>query len=343
MQNFSVRSFSQQVLLASLLIMSTAQAAGYTVRDLGHDTAYDLNKQGQVLGKGILWNSDGSAQTLTGLSASLKVNDQGTVLGVVSSDSGAPGYPGKQIVVRLADGTVVPVDGLSATADESKALVAINARNNVLVKGSSGLSFWNPGTRQLVPVQTASTLDNFEPTGLGENGPIIGSATQPSTTAPGHKVVHVVAIPTASIPAYLTPSTYLSFKPLAINGQNQVVGKKDTLNAKQAVTATRAYLWSRDTGEKALPSLFLYSFTEPSDINDKGQVVGTARFAASSATTTAFIWSQSTGIVNLNSQIGFAALTTKVLSAKAINESGQILAHGLVNGQHKALLLTPKP
>lgn len=343
MQKFSIHSFSQQVLLASLVSVSAAQAAGYTVKDLGDGGAYDINNQGQVLGLTTLWDSDGTAHPLTGLTKGLKVNDQGTVLGIVTTATSDPRYPSKQIAVRTADGTVTAVDSFSPIADEYRDLIAITETNNVLVKGNSGLSFWNPGNQQLVQLLSTGGIDNFEATGLSASGFLIGSATQPTNTAQGYKVVHVVAKVTASIPAYVTPSTFLSFKPVAINSVNQVVGKKDTVNAKLAVTATKAYIWSSATGEKTLPSLFLYAFTEPADINAKGQVVGTARFSASSTTSTAFIWSQKTGTVNLNSQIGAAALTTKLLSAKAINEAGQIAGYGLVNGEYRALLLTPKP
>lgn len=343
MSIFSIRTFSQQVLLASLFGVATAHAAGYTVRDLGPGTALDINNSGQVLGNGVLWDSNGLAFPLTGLSTGVKLNDQGTVLGIVSTPTSDPRYPSKQIAVRKADGTVTTLDSFSPIADEYKDLIGINQFDSVLVKGTSGLAYGYPDNQTLVPVQTVGSINNFEATGWGPSGAIIGSATQPTDAAPGYKVVHVVATATASIPAYLTPSTFLNFKPTAINIANQVVGKKDTLNSKQALTGTKAYLWSRNTGEKALPSLFLYAVTEPADINAKGQVVGTAKLLASSTTGVAFIWSQGSGTVNLNSQIGLAALSTKLLSARGINDAGQIIAQGLVNGQPRALLLTPKP
>ncbi|MGH6649089.1 DUF3466 family protein [Aquabacterium sp.] len=343
MQVSSIRSFSQQVLLASLMGVSAAQAAGYTVLDLGPAGAYDINSQGQVLGLNTLWDSDGTAHPLTGLSKGLKLNDQGTVLGIVTTVTSDPRYPGKQIAVRTADGTVTSVDSISPIADEFKDLIAITPTNTVLVKGNNGLSLWNPQNPVLVPVKTTGVNYNFEATGLSAGGTIIGNATQSTNTTQGYKIVYLVGTLTASNPALVTPTKYLSFKPLAINSVNQVVGKKDTVNSKLAVTATKAYLWSSATGEKALPSLFLYAFSEPADINAKGQVVGTARFSASSTTTVAFAWSPKTGTVNLNNQIGSASSTVKVLSAKAINDAGQIAGYGLINGEYRSLLLTPKP
>jgi probable HAF family extracellular repeat protein len=76
-------------------------------------------------------------------------------------------------------------------------------------------------------------------------------------------------------------------------------------------------------------------------INNVGQVVGYAFF--SNTDTHAFVWSPSTGMLDLNNLIP-ANSGWLLQGAGAINDQGQIVGWGLLNGngQTEAFLLTPQ-
>lgn len=73
------------------------------------------------------------------------------------------------------------------------------------------------------------------------------------------------------------------------------------------------------------------------DINDAGQVVGNARNAASQ--NRAFLW-ENGQMKDLNNLIP-AGSGWALVSAEAINQRGQIVGFGVINGQTHAFLLTP--
>jgi probable HAF family extracellular repeat protein len=68
-------------------------------------------------------------------------------------------------------------------------------------------------------------------------------------------------------------------------------------------------------------------------INNLGQVVVESGDA--------FIWSQATGMLDLNGLIP-ANSGWNLTWAFAINDSGQIVGQGLINGESHAFLLTPQ-
>jgi probable HAF family extracellular repeat protein len=74
------------------------------------------------------------------------------------------------------------------------------------------------------------------------------------------------------------------------------------------------------------------------DINDLGQVVGGSDSAFNGPR--AFLWSSSTGMVDLNTLIDPAI---RLDAATAINNEGQIVANRRVSSfEHRTYLLTPK-
>jgi len=117
--------------------------------------------------------------------------------------------------------------------------------------------------------------------------------------------------------------------PRAINDSGQVVGTSPGL-------PNTAFLWSEGTGMQDLGKLpGVPGEHGASAINNSGQVVG-GTFSPHSGLTEeegnrAFVWSESTGIQDLNDLIppdsGWA-----LLSANDINESGQILCNGFHRG-----------
>ncbi len=129
----------------------------------------------------------------------------------------------------------------------------------------------------------------------------------------------------------------------AINNLAQVVG---TSGNSYTSTGNRAFLWSEDTGTidlGTLPSQDPYdpedSASYAYDINDAGQVVGTS---LSPFPPKAFLWSSSTGMVDLNTLID-PNQGWWLDEATGINNQGQIIGYSRFGSfDYRAFLLTPK-
>jgi len=126
------------------------------------------------------------------------------------------------------------------------------------------------------------------------------------------------------------PEYYSSYG-YAINNEGEVTGASGT----SPVGPDHAILYSngqmRDLG--GLPG---YSNNTGLAINDAGQVVGTA-FNVNSSISRAFLYSNGQ-MQDLNNMID-PSLGLTLSDARAINDSGQIVA----NGGNRAFLLTPVP
>jgi probable HAF family extracellular repeat protein len=75
-------------------------------------------------------------------------------------------------------------------------------------------------------------------------------------------------------------------------------------------------------------------------INSGGQVVGQSIAATGER---AFLWSSSSGMLNLNDYLDASGSGWTLGSATAINDAGQIVGKGTHNGITHAYLLTPVP
>src|ERR1700722_6789235 len=161
---------------------------------------------------------------------------------------------------------------------------------------------------------------------------------------------------------------------LGVNSSGQVVGMSNTVGGNW-----HAFSWSKSTGMKDLGTLASGRNTSATAnaVNDSGQIVGTSACGSSCQhaalwTSTgiqdlgtlpgslisaanginnlgqvvgesgdAFIWTQATGMQDLNSLIPAGSGWT-LTWAFAINDSGQITGQGEINGQTHAYLLTPR-
>jgi probable HAF family extracellular repeat protein len=114
----------------------------------------------------------------------------------------------------------------------------------------------------------------------------------------------------------------------AINSRGEVVGMSTT-----ATGGFTGFLY-RDHSMKPLVA----GYSEPSDINDAGIVVGSAQFGTDGH---AFVWDAVNGIRDLNQLID-PSLGWTIQVAAGVNDLGQIVGHGYRSGgAHVAVLLTP--
>jgi probable HAF family extracellular repeat protein len=134
------------------------------------------------------------------------------------------------------------------------------------------------------------------------------------------------------LPGYDSSAAY------AINDLGQVAGESDCVqNCRLNEHAT---LWGKAKGSMldlgVLPGATYGSAT---GINNVGQVIGWDSFSLNDFRP--FVWSASTGMLDLNSLIP-ANSGWLLQFAFAINDKGQIVGGGTLNGQYEAFLLTPQ-
>jgi|SRR5579871_792243 len=132
---------------------------------------------------------------------------------------------------------------------------------------------------------------------------------------------------------------------LAVNNAGQVIGNSYTSvpgSSLETYKSYRAFLWSQNGGMISLGILPGDTSSFAAAINLQGLVVGTSENLAGSSPTTprAFLWTSSTGIVDLNTRI--PSNTGWILTgATGINDSGKIVGNGTLNGVQHAFLLIP--
>jgi probable HAF family extracellular repeat protein len=114
-----------------------------------------------------------------------------------------------------------------------------------------------------------------------------------------------------------------------------VVGWSDTSDR-----GTRAFLWPAPNGPMRDLGTLGGSSAVATGVNDAGQVVGYA--AVTGDRLHAFLYSEATGLLDLNSRIDLPA-GWELTHASAINGSGRIVGWGLRDGVERAFLLTPRP
>jgi probable HAF family extracellular repeat protein len=98
-------------------------------------------------------------------------------------------------------------------------------------------------------------------------------------------------------------------------------------------------IWDKSGKIHSLGMLRSGTFSVASGINDPGQVVGQAD--NKSGTAVAFLWTKSAGMKDLNKLIPLHSGWV-LIGGFTINNSGQIVGYGTINGENHGFLLTPK-
>ena len=125
-------------------------------------------------------------------------------------------------------------------------------------------------------------------------------------------------------------------------------GASDINDAGQVVGASvrGAFLWSAAAGMQDLGVLPGMEFSAATGINNAGQVVGESSELEGFAESRAFRWTAADGMQDLNALIDpldpLKAVTT-LFDARDINNAGQIVGSGVINGRFHGYLLTPVP
>jgi probable HAF family extracellular repeat protein len=122
-----------------------------------------------------------------------------------------------------------------------------------------------------------------------------------------------------------------------INNSGQVVGSASTAGGRH-----QAFRYTDGVGMASLGVLLGYDYSTAYDINDSGHVVGESYNAGGSLPPHAFLYTDATGLIDLNTLIDPNS-GWLLERAYAINDTGWIVGTGFYNGMIKGYLLTPVP
>jgi probable HAF family extracellular repeat protein len=327
-------------LLGAALLGASAQAAvPYTVTDIGtmggaSSVAHDVNNAGQVVGYSLmpggiyhafLWQ-DGTMRDLGTLggeySDAYAINDSGQLVGQTDGHA----FLWQQGVMNpLGELPEVP----SATPRHSEA-VGINrygqAVGTVTVTVSSPTwdtfkipVIWNNGVAtEIFPRSLVFGGDRFQATtGINDHGDVVG---------------------VRSSGGFLWRNGALTDLGPALGGTTNFNGPPSINNVGQVVGFSsgpyQAFLWENGT-TTPLALLPGGQGTVAHDINNLGQIVG------ADVSHLAVLWED--GVISDLNDLIPAGSGWALTHTSAINDLGQIVGWGLINGNEHAVLLTPVP
>jgi probable HAF family extracellular repeat protein len=357
MKSFVKRALSHGTAVLCLLSIATgAQAVVYRITDLGDllggsdkSRAFDINNHGQVVGyssggpeahpdwtmRAFVWNSASGMQTLTNLSGTTSrayaINDSGQITG----EHWATGVPSSSRAFRWDSGTVQNLGTVAIGQSGKTSLgMAINASGQVVGEGQYDnfvrAVVWQGGT--------AAVLDKLpneyysRATDINDDGLVVGSSGPYAFTYRNGVMTRLSDLPGESYYSYAH----------AVNNAGAVVGQSANEDGASAVLWTGSGILSLGDLQDGTPN------SSANDINVAGQVVGvgTAANANGGSVRRAFVWSAESGMLDLNTVIDAGDPLSgkfRLLEAQAINDLGQIVGYGTINGVEHAFMLTPVP
>jgi uncharacterized repeat protein (TIGR02543 family) len=324
-------------LLAVNLATSIAWAqAAYTVTDLGtlggsSSFALGINASGQVVGRSDLADGNSHAflysdSTMYDLGAmggnsslARAINDSGQVVG-----SASPGDSTGHAFLYS--------DSVMADLGRSSDARGINASGQVVGKfetAGAGRAFLYSGS-SLVDLGTLGGRDS-DAFGINTSGHVVGNSRKADETQRAFLYANSRMTDLGTLGG--VGSSYAT----AINDNGQVVGGAD-VDDRGTSHAFRCDAYAASIMHDLGCLGGAYNYSRASAINAIGQVVGASSFDDTGAAH-AFIYSST--MTDLNDLID--PLSGWMLyEATGINDAGQIVGNGVINGQAHAFLLTPR-
>lgn len=340
------------ITLVSFLPRPAIAASFYSITDLGtldpsnlsSSYANGINETGQVVGyftipngtnpdgtkreikRAFTWqdanqngiSDPGEMQLLTPLSTrngrdsvAEELNALGQVVGYSLDGSG------RRRAVLWQNGTVIDLGTLGGDSAQAN---AINDLGKIVgyAKNSDGYdraTAWNPATGGAIEIsQLGKECQALDVNNLGNAAGMCSNLLDVYSLA-------------------LFGSSYIKNVLTGINDQNQTVGWAALQGNK-----TRAFWWQPGVSSNIVLDAASDTSTKANELNNQGEIVGEAtrqnqQFAA--------LWDRPQAtLANLNDRTS-AHCGWNLQSAQDINNKGQIVGHGIVNGQTHAFLLNP--
>lgn len=277
-------------------------------------------KNGNMTDIGILPGSDAN------FSRGYAINDAGVIVGESSNNT--------SLAFRWENGSMTNLGSLGTGSGVAH---GINNAGVVVGASSNGQNvrpfWWQNGTMTDLGTPAGTLNSRGRAWDINEAGNVVGvahnasGASRPTLWKGG---------PGGTIEILPTLGDGNQFgEALAIGDNGWVVGYSYITGSTEG-----AFLWREDVGTLFLGNLG-FNHSRATDTNDQGQVVGFASQFSNfpSFGGTAFLWEDSI-LYNLNDLIGAGSGWT-LYAAEGINNNGDIVGYGLVNGQQHAFMLTP--
>jgi probable HAF family extracellular repeat protein len=326
--------------VAATVACTSMRAASYAVVDLGTlhgsaSVALSINNKGQIVGGStIAGDTAFHAFVVQSGTQGLVLQDLGTRFGGTNSQALAINANGDMIGATVVAGHMRAVldtgtpQQIGTLGGQSSVARGINNRSDVV--GYSALGGDNAAHAFLYSHQNLFDLGtlggtNSAASAINNRGDIVGTS---ETLTPDVTQAFLYSGGLRSLGTLGGKNS----SAVDINERGDVVGSADT-----AAGTTHAFLFAdgamRDLGTLGGDSSNAFG------INDSGDVVGGAQFAIDNTTSHAFILGRCQ-LTDLNSLI--PSDSGWVLNeARAINNSGEIVGIGQLNGQTRAFLLEP--
>ena len=328
------------LVLAGLALSTPAWGGdGYTITDLGtlggtYSYARDINNSSQVVGSSMTLSGYThaflySAGTMTDLgtlggnsSDAYGINNNGQVVGNTFIENWGGYKP-----FLYSNGVMTDL-GYLGVVDGSNYATAINDSGQVTGYGTSYSNatsyLYSNYNRIYLPFLYSQPWDRYAAAiGINNNGQVVGSARV--ATKDYHAFLYSGGTMTD-----LGTLGGNSSDARGINNNGQVVGSSTTLSGD-----SHAFLYSAGTMTDL--GTLGGSYSDARDINNNGQMVGVSINLSGDAHP--FLYSDGT-MTDLNTL--FSPDPGRVLlSADGINDLGQIIGVGTINGENHAFLMTP--
>ena|GEM_PF-1271491 len=326
------------------------QATTYTVTDLGtlasdeRSAAYGIDNCGRVVGGSYLnqgdlsprrpffWNGGTMTDmgTLGGNSgAAFGININASVAGYASNaNNDLHAFIWSNATNTKTDIGTLPGGEFSAAFDINDANTVVGQSEIAPLKDRGFIWTQAAGMQSITPFDPNGSSIAY---GINNAGQVVGSATSVSGLIHGF---FRAADGTMTDMGTLGGTTSTAFE---VNEAGQAVGYS-FLPANSANAPSHGILWTANTGLIDMGTLDGALHSIAYDINNAGQAVG---WSESANGRRAFIWTQATGMTDLNTLVAPDSNWT-LQQARSINDRGQIAGFGInPDGKTHAFLLTP--
>jgi probable HAF family extracellular repeat protein len=346
------------ILVTAFFVLSiactTLAAASYTVRDLGTTGRVSIpaaiNDQGQaafwLVGEEMDADLfampqesiffDGSATAaLPSLGGYLNgvsdINNSAVIVGY----SNSPATPPLSSLARAVRFVGGQIEDLGVTPNNQSTASAVNDLGQIVGAGrfESGYHafLWNSPGDIVVLGSLGGAVSNA--LDINNSGIVVGSSQLAPT--PDGLISSVAFVYKDGLMTGLDVFGSLNSSASAINDRGQIVGAFETDDGESHPFLFDSLSGLRDLGASGLDS-------SAYDINEQGVILGHSERVADSGVQYAFLYDAVNGTRFLEDLIGPNTGWSN-LTAHSINNRGQILGQGIINGESHVFLATPTP
>lgn len=322
-----MRAFGGTLCLVAILTSGSAQS--YHVTDLGSASqfaeSYSINDNGDISGRlmtsfhALYWPHGKAPEDIGAISGTsntfgYSINNSRKIAGTSSYGSTMQGFVWSPEAGMMG---LSPLQGDLRTdarcINDAGVVVGVSINNSHTI----AVKWTSPGS----PVALGTLGGNYsKATAINASGVIVGVSGSSGVFWDSHGPHGI--------------SGTRSSQPLAINDLSHIVGF-----AAAPFTGARAFFWSARTGIQDIGLYLDEDYSEATAINNQDQVVGDSRTGSSDPV--AFIWTPTSGSKRLESLLDASGVGWELVKATDINDRGEILGQGYLNGDYRQFLLTP--